>query len=98
MTQWGPKHDLTTPQCASWHQSCSPCKKKRPDIQRQGQKRKPLLFFDYIQGYWKARINQKPLLVTKEQAKFIRNYRWKKMKEKEKGGGRRSERVKESKI
>lgn len=45
-------------------------------------KRKPLLFFDYIQGYWKARINQKPLLVTKEQAKFIRNYRWKKMKEK----------------
>jgi glycosyltransferase involved in cell wall biosynthesis len=45
-------------------------------------KGKPLLFFDYLQGYWKAKTNQNPLLVTKEQAKFIRNYRWKKMKEK----------------
>mgnify|MGYP000929996025 FL=1 len=45
-------------------------------------KGKPLLFFDYIQGFWKAKLNHKPLLVTDEQAKFIRNYRWNKMKEK----------------
>lgn len=45
-------------------------------------KQKPLLFMDYLKGYFKAKINKTPLLVTKEQAKFIRNYRWKKMKEK----------------
>jgi glycosyltransferase involved in cell wall biosynthesis len=45
-------------------------------------KRKPFLFFDYIQGFWKAKISNKPLLVTLEQAKFIRNYRWNKMKAK----------------
>ena len=45
-------------------------------------KKKPLLFFDYILGYWKAKISKTPLLVTKEQAKFIRNYRLRKMKEK----------------
>jgi glycosyltransferase involved in cell wall biosynthesis len=45
-------------------------------------KGKPMLFFDYIQGFWKAKLSSKPLLVTIEQAKFIRNYRWKKMKEK----------------
>ena len=45
-------------------------------------KRKPLLFFDYIQGFWKAKLSKKPLLVSDEQAKFIRNYRWNKMKEK----------------
>ena len=45
-------------------------------------KRKPLLFFDYIQGFWKAKIANTPLLVNDEQAKFIRNYRLKKMKEK----------------
>ena len=39
------------------------------------------LFMDYLKGYFKAKINKTPLLVTKEQAKFIRNYRWKKMKE-----------------
>ena len=43
-------------------------------------KRKPLLFLDYIRGFWKAKINKKPLLVTEDQAKFIRNYRWNKMK------------------
>jgi glycosyltransferase involved in cell wall biosynthesis len=42
-------------------------------------KGKPLLFFDYIQGFWKAKLNHKPLLVSNEQARFIRNYRWKKM-------------------
>ena len=45
-------------------------------------KKKPLLFLDYISGYLKAKSAKKPLLVTEEQAKFIRNYRWKKMKEK----------------
>ena len=45
-------------------------------------KRKPLLFFDYIKGFWKAKSEKKPLLVTEEQAKFIKNYRLQKMKEK----------------
>ncbi len=45
-------------------------------------KKKPLLFLDYISGFLKAKSAKKPLLVTEEQAKFIRNYRWKKMKEK----------------
>ncbi|PRZ21093.1 glycosyltransferase [Flavobacterium granuli] len=45
-------------------------------------KKKPLLFFDYIKGFWKAKSAKTSLLVTKEQAKFIRNYRLKKMKEK----------------
>ena len=45
-------------------------------------KKKPLLFFDYIKGFLKAKSSKKPLLVTEEQAKFIRNYRLKKMKEK----------------
>jgi glycosyltransferase involved in cell wall biosynthesis len=45
-------------------------------------KKKPLLFLDYIKGFWKAKSNKKSLLVTEEQAKFIRNYRLHKMKEK----------------
>ena len=45
-------------------------------------KGKPLLFIDYITGFWKAKSSGKPLFVTAEQAKFFRNYRWKKMKEK----------------
>lgn len=45
-------------------------------------KGKPLLFIDYIKGFFKAKSEQKPLLVTKDQAKFIRNYRWKKIKAK----------------
>ena len=45
-------------------------------------KKKPLLFLDYIKGFWKAKGAKKPLLVTEEQAKFIRNYRLQKMKEK----------------
>lgn len=45
-------------------------------------KRKPLLFLDYIKGFWKAKRAKKPLLVTEEQAEFIRKYRLKKMKEK----------------
>ncbi len=45
-------------------------------------KKKPLLFFDYIKGFRKAKSEKSPLLVTEEQAKFIRNYRWRKIKEK----------------
>ncbi|OXA92090.1 glycosyltransferase family 2 protein [Flavobacterium hercynium] len=45
-------------------------------------KKKPLLFFDYIRGFWKAKKAKTPLLVTPEQAKFIRSYRFKKMKQK----------------
>ncbi|MCF6133111.1 glycosyltransferase [Flavobacterium wongokense] len=45
-------------------------------------KGKPMLFLDYLNGFRKAQSAKKPLLVTKEQAQFIRNYRWKKMKEK----------------
>lgn len=45
-------------------------------------KKKPLLFFDYIHGFWKAQKTKIPLLVTDEQAKFIRKYRLQKMKKK----------------
>jgi glycosyltransferase involved in cell wall biosynthesis len=45
-------------------------------------KKKPLLFLDYIKGFWKAKSAKKPLLVTDEQAKFIRKYRLQKMKSK----------------
>jgi glycosyltransferase involved in cell wall biosynthesis len=45
-------------------------------------KGKPFLFIDYIMGFWKAKSSGKPLFVTKEQAKWIRNYRWKKIKAK----------------
>ena len=45
-------------------------------------KGKPLLFIDYIKGFYKAQRGNKPLLVNQEQAKFIRNYRWKKIKAK----------------
>jgi GT2 family glycosyltransferase len=43
-------------------------------------KKKPLLFLDYLRGFWKAKFANKPLLITEEQAKFIRHYRWTKMK------------------
>ncbi|MDI5899101.1 glycosyltransferase family 2 protein [Flavobacterium yafengii] len=45
-------------------------------------KKRPLLFLDYIKGFWKAKAAKTPLLVNAEQAKFIRKYRLKKMKEK----------------
>lgn len=45
-------------------------------------KGKPFLFIDYLVGYWKAKLNKKPLLVTAEQAQFIRKYRLQKMKNK----------------
>jgi glycosyltransferase involved in cell wall biosynthesis len=45
-------------------------------------KGKPLLFIDYILGFLKAWQQKTPQLVTNEQAKFIKKYRWKKIKEK----------------
>ncbi len=45
-------------------------------------KGKPFLFVDYIMGFWKAKAEKKTMLVTPEQAKFVRAYRWKKMKAK----------------
>lgn len=45
-------------------------------------KGKPLLFLDYLKGFWKAKRENKNMLVTTAQAKFVRKYRWKKMKEK----------------
>ena len=45
-------------------------------------KGKPFLFLDYIMGFLKAKKEQKTMLVTLEQALFVRNYRWKKMKDK----------------
>ncbi|WP_264559627.1 glycosyltransferase [Flavobacterium sp. N2270] len=45
-------------------------------------KNKPLLFIDYMNGFWKAKSSNIELLVSEEQAKFIRKYRWKKIKEK----------------
>lgn len=45
-------------------------------------KKKPLLFLDYIQGFWKAKKANTPLLVNQKQARFIRKYRLQKMKEK----------------
>lgn len=45
-------------------------------------KGKPLLFIDYIKGFWKAKSEKKPMLVNAEQAQFIRKYRLQKMREK----------------
>jgi glycosyltransferase involved in cell wall biosynthesis len=45
-------------------------------------KKNPLLFIDYINGFIKAKSEKKPLLVTDEQAQFIRKYRLQKMKQK----------------
>lgn len=45
-------------------------------------KGKLLLFLDYLKGFWRAKKENKTMLVTPQQAKFVRNYRWKKMKEK----------------
>lgn len=38
-----------------------------------------LLFIDYLKGYYIAKKGNESLLVTKEEGRFIRNLRWKKM-------------------
>ena len=45
-------------------------------------KKNPLLFFDYMIGYFKALRRKEPFLVNNDQAKFIREYRWKKIRDK----------------
>ncbi|MEC5165135.1 glycosyltransferase involved in cell wall biosynthesis [Flavobacterium sp. PL11] len=45
-------------------------------------KKRPFLFLDYMRGFWKAKSAKTPLMVSAKQAKFIRRYRLKKMKEK----------------
>lgn len=45
-------------------------------------KKKPLLALDYIEGFRKAKASGKTMLVTEEQEKFVRKYRWEKMKDK----------------
>lgn len=45
-------------------------------------KGRPLLFLDYLNGFWKAKKAKKPLLVSEEQAQFVRSYRWNTIKSK----------------
>ena len=39
-------------------------------------------FFDNMEGFYNARAEKKPLLVTKDESEFIRDYRWKNIKRK----------------
>lgn len=39
-------------------------------------------FFDNMEGFYKARRGKKPYLVSKEEGKFIRKYRWKNIRRK----------------
>ena len=45
-------------------------------------KGKPILFIDYIKRILESQTRKKNMLVTQEQAQFVRKYRWQKMKEK----------------
>ncbi|MBF6609438.1 MAG: glycosyltransferase family 2 protein [Flavobacterium sp.] len=45
-------------------------------------KKSPLLFFDYVRGFLKAKSAKTPMLVTPEQASFIKSYRLAKMRSK----------------
>ncbi|MHC5308933.1 glycosyltransferase family 2 protein [Myroides sp. LJL116] len=45
-------------------------------------KKKPLLFIDYIKGYFQAKNQNQAFLVDKNQGEFIRKYRWTKIKQK----------------
>ncbi|RZJ31256.1 MAG: glycosyltransferase family 2 protein [Flavobacterium sp.] len=45
-------------------------------------KKKPLLFFDYLKGFFRAKSQKKPMLVSVEQSKFIRRYRMANMQRK----------------
>ena len=42
-------------------------------------KGKPGLTIDYLKGYFKAKKEKRPFLVSAEEGRFIRNLRWKKM-------------------
>ncbi|WP_121667873.1 glycosyltransferase [Mesonia aquimarina] len=45
-------------------------------------KKKPTLVKDYLTGYFKAKKNKLPFLVNEKEGKWIRKYRWKKIKSK----------------
>lgn len=45
-------------------------------------KKKPGFFADYLRGYLKAKKEKRPFLVSEEEGRFIRDLRWKKMREK----------------
>lgn len=45
-------------------------------------KKKPLLFIDYIKGYYQAKKQKQAFLVDQKQGEFIRKYRWSKIKHK----------------
>ncbi len=45
-------------------------------------KKKYVYFVHYLIGFLKSALQNKPKLVTKNEAAFIRNYRWKKIKQK----------------
>lgn len=45
-------------------------------------KKKPVMFSDYLRGFLKAKKEKRPFLVSEEEGRFIRNLRWKKMREK----------------
>ncbi|WP_025744002.1 glycosyltransferase family 2 protein [Aquimarina pacifica] len=45
-------------------------------------KKQPVLIKDYIIGYYKAKREQQPFLVSKTEGVYIRTLRWKKIKEK----------------
>lgn len=51
-------------------------------IKLASRKGKPFLFVDYVMGFLKAKFSKKTPFVTTEQAQWIRNYRWQKMKAK----------------
>lgn len=40
-------------------------------------KRKMFLFFDYIKGYYKAKREQQSYLLTRQEGRWVRQYRWK---------------------
>ena len=45
-------------------------------------KKKPLLFIDYLGGYFKAKKNNVPFLISEEEGVFVRELRWKGIKRK----------------
>ena len=45
-------------------------------------KKNPLLLKDYLQGFFKAKKEKQPFLVSEEEGRFIRELRWKKMRKK----------------
>lgn len=45
-------------------------------------KKSSSLFLDYILGYFKAKSQKKPFLINDQEGKFVRDLRWRKIKEK----------------